>query len=194
MKKNVYACEPCCWNVRWASSTCATADGNASQALCLIWLPEWSAGVRAPSWLAQLSPCRVMVSSRVINVQPLRYPSRDFAKRSPMFAPPPFPYISSLCIKSFEVILSAMQEWYKHLTDHLFTQHHFSKKIFSKIPGNNIHVFVIIKEIYHFKNSWKGPWLQCKTAVYIMWVYIISGGMWERSSAPGCPTRYQSFL
>lgn len=62
-------------------------------ALCLICRSEWPVSVSAPSWLAQLSPYRVMVSNRVINEQPLRLLSHWLAKRSSIFVPPTLPYI-----------------------------------------------------------------------------------------------------
>lgn len=59
--------QPLCWYVHWASSVCGTADGIARRALS-----DRALCVSAPSWLAQLSPYRVMVRNRVINEQPLR--------------------------------------------------------------------------------------------------------------------------
>lgn len=64
-----------------------------------------AAGVSTESWLAQLLPCRVMVSSRVITAQPLRFPSRASAKRSSIFVPPTFYHIFPVCT------LHLMRSW-----------------------------------------------------------------------------------
>lgn len=60
---------------------------------CLVGGGTGPAGVNSQSWLAQLLPCTVMVSCRVITARPLRYPSRVLQSGVPYLCHPLSPYI-----------------------------------------------------------------------------------------------------
>lgn len=55
-------------------------------------------------------------------MQLLRFLSGELAKRSSIIVPPTFPYISSMYITPYEVMLSSMQGVNLHLTDYLLIQ------------------------------------------------------------------------